>query len=141
MTPPSPHPQPGLKPKGTKSMIPTLMEIKREKSLGQRSHTQMTMCVLSCFSRVQFFATLWTVARQAPLSWDSPGKSTGVRCLALLQGIFLTQGLNLCLLRLLHWQAGYLPLVPSEFRESKMCLDASKLLTLHTHCQENQTEG
>ena len=92
-------------------------------------------------SHFQIFVTPWTVARQAPLSWDSPGKSTGVRCLALLQGIFLTQGLNLCLLRLLHWQAGYLPLVPSEFRESKMCLDASKLLILHTHCQENQTEG
>ena len=26
------------------------------------------MCVLSCFSRVQLFATLWTVALQAPLS-------------------------------------------------------------------------
>ena len=32
---------------------------------------------------------------------DSPGKNTGVGCHALLQGIFLTQGLNL---RLLHWQ-------------------------------------
>ena len=29
---------------------------------------------------------------------DSPGKNTGVGCHALLQGIFLTQGLNLCLL-------------------------------------------
>ena len=28
----------------------------------------------------------------------------------LLQGIFLTEGLNLCLLCLLHWQAGPLPL-------------------------------
>ena len=28
----------------------------------------------------------------------------------LLQGIFLTQGLNLCLLCLLHWQADSLPL-------------------------------
>ena len=26
--------------------------------------------------------------------WDSPGKNTGVRCHALLQGIFPTQGLN-----------------------------------------------
>ena len=26
--------------------------------------------------------------------WDSPGKNTGVSCHALLQGIFLTQGLN-----------------------------------------------
>ena len=30
----------------------------------------------------------------------------GVGCHFLLQGIFLTQGLNLCLLHLLHWQAG-----------------------------------
>ena len=28
------------------------------------------------------------------------------------RGIFLTQGSNLCLLCLLHWQAGSLPLVP-----------------------------
>ena len=27
-------------------------------------------------------------------SWDSPGKNTGVRCHALLQGIFLTEGSN-----------------------------------------------
>ena len=27
--------------------------------------------------------------------WDFPGKNTGVGCHALLQGIFLTQGLNL----------------------------------------------
>ena len=38
---------------------------------------------------------------------DSPGKSSGVCCIVLLQGIFLTQGLNLCLL---HWQADSLPL-------------------------------
>ena len=36
------------------------------------------------------FATLWTTACQAPLSTDSPGKSTGVGCHALLQGIFPT---------------------------------------------------
>ena len=30
--------------------------------------------------------------------WDSPGKNTGVGCLSLLQGIFLTQGSNLSLL-------------------------------------------
>ena len=43
---------------------------------------------------------------------DSPGKSTGVGCHALLQGIFPTQGSNPCLLCLLHWQAGSLPLGP-----------------------------
>ena len=40
------------------------------------------------------------------------GKNTGAGCHALLQGIFLMQGLNLHLLLLLHWQAGSLPLVP-----------------------------
>ena len=42
--------------------------------------------------------------------WDSPGKNTGVGCHALLQGIFQTQGSNPCLLHLLHWQEGSLPL-------------------------------
>ena len=42
--------------------------------------------------------------------WDSPGKNTGVGGHALLQGIFLTQGSNLHLLCLLHWQVGSLPL-------------------------------
>ena len=45
-------------------------------------------------------------------SWDSPGKSTGVGCHALLQGIFTTQVSNPCLLCLLHWQVGSLPLMP-----------------------------
>ena len=44
---------------------------------------------------------------------DSLGKNTGMGCHALLQGIFLTQGLNLHLQRLLHWQAGSLPLAPA----------------------------
>ena len=37
--------------------------------------------------------------------WDSPGKSNGVGCHALLQGIFLAQGSNPCLL-LLHYCIG-----------------------------------
>ena len=68
--------------------------------------------VLSCCSCVWLFATPWTVALQAPLSMDSPGKNTGVGCHALLQGIFLTQGSKPHLLRLLHWQTGSLPLAP-----------------------------
>ena len=42
----------------------------------------------------------------------SPGKNSEVSYHALLQGIFQTQGSNLCLLHLLHWQVGSLPLVP-----------------------------
>ena len=44
--------------------------------------------------------------------WDSPSKNTGVGCHFLLQGIFPTQGQNLRLFCLLHWQAGSLPLAP-----------------------------
>ena len=50
------------------------------------------------------------VARQAPVSVGFfHGKNTGVGCHFLLQGIFLTQGSNLCLL---HWEADSLPLNP-----------------------------
>ena len=41
---------------------------------------------------------------------DFPGKNIRVGCHFLLQGIFSTQGLNLNLLHLLHWQADSLPL-------------------------------
>ena len=37
--------------------------------------------------------------------WDSPGKNTGEGCHVPLQGILPTQGSNLHLLHLLHWQA------------------------------------
>ena len=39
-------------------------------------------------------------------------KKTGVGCHALLQGIFLTEGWNSCILHLLHWKADSLTLVP-----------------------------
>ena len=49
-------------------------------------------------SAVSGSVIMWTVARQATgwllWPWDSLGKNTGVGCHALLQGIFLTQGLN-----------------------------------------------
>ena len=71
--------------------------------------TSFHCVLLSRFSRVRLCATLW---RQAPPSWDSPGKDTGGGCHALVQGIFPIQGSNLHLLCLLHWQMGSLPLVP-----------------------------
>ena len=46
-------------------------------------------------SRVWLFATPWTVACQAPQSWDFPGKSTGVGCHFLLQDVCIPMG-NLC---------------------------------------------
>ena len=69
------------------------------------------VCVFSSKVVSNSSATPWTAAHQALLSVYSPDKNTGVGGHALRQGIFLTQGLNLCLL---HWQVGSLPLVPPE---------------------------
>ena len=72
-----------------------------------RHRVLTSACVLSHFSRIRLFVTPWTVAPRLLCPQDFPGKSTGVDCRALLHGIFLTQGANLCLLRLLRWQAGF----------------------------------
>ena len=56
------------------------------------------------FSCVRLFATLWTVAQQAPLVHGISQARILVCCHFLLQGIFLIQGLNLWLLYLLHSQ-------------------------------------
>ena len=63
-------------------------------------------------SHVQLFSTPWTVPARLLCSWNFPGKTTGVSCHFLLQGIFQTQGLNPHLLHLLHWQENSLPLAP-----------------------------
>ena len=54
--------------------------------------------------------------------WDFPGKITGVDYHVLLQGIFLTQGLNSYLL---HWQVDSLPLMP----HGKICWRRDRLPT------------
>ena len=59
--------------------------------------------------------------------WDSPGKNTGVSCHALLQGIFLTQGSNLHLLRLLHRQAGSLHYRHQIEKSNKLVSGANNL--------------
>ena len=48
-------------------------------------------CVLSRLSPVLLFATLWTVACQAPLSMPILQARKRVGCHALLQGIFPTK--------------------------------------------------
>ena len=51
-------------------------------------------CVCYSFSCVQLFVTPRTIAHQASLSMDSPGKNTGVDRHSLLQRNFPTQGSN-----------------------------------------------
>ena len=63
-------------------------------------------CILS---HAWLFATSWTDCSlpDSSVHGNSPGKDTGVGCHALLQGIFLTQRSNPCLL---HCQVNSLPL-------------------------------
>ena len=77
------------------------MFIKEEKSNSQR--------MLSC---VQIFVTPTdsSPCYRFLCPWNFPGKNTGVGCQFLLQGIFPTQGSDVHLLCLLHWQLDSLPL-------------------------------
>ena len=53
-----------------------------------------------------------------------PSKNTGMSCHCLLQGIFLTRGLNT---GLLHWQADSVPLAPLGSLEKGMSTHSSIL--------------
>ena len=63
--------------------------------------------VVQLLTHVQFFATPWTVAHQAPLSMAFSGKNARVSCHFLLEGILLDQGSNPLLQ---HWQLDSLPM-------------------------------
>ena len=65
-------------------------------------YAHVYLCCAQSLSRVQLFATPWTLAHQAPFcpfdagqsipgKHSCPGKNTEMRCHALLQGIFPTQ--------------------------------------------------
>ena len=77
-------------------------------AVKHRSTIVHALC--SVLSWVQLWGTVWTVARQAPLSM---GFSRQAYCSGLPfppLGIFPTQGSNLRVLCLLHWQADSWPL-------------------------------
>ena len=91
--------------------------------------------MLSCFSHVQLFATLQTIAHQTPRPWDSPGKNTRVGCCALLQGS------NQHLLCLLHWQANSLPLAPPgsfNFSRTLILFPTGNVISLRTETVAQQ---
>ena len=62
--------------------------------------------------------------------WNSAGENTGVGCHSLFQGIFLTQGSSLGLLR---WQTGSLPLSPHQkgFPLSPFLIITFRMILLH----------
>ena len=75
-------------------------------------------------------ATLWAIALQAPCPWDFPGKDTGVDCYSLLQGMFPTQGSNLCLL---HQQTDSLLSDPPGKSMSSYTWNRDTHTHTHTH--------
>ena len=76
---------------------------KEKKILG----IELPCCaVLSHFSDIGLFVTLWSVVHQAPLSMGFSRREYSSHL--LLQGIFPTQKSNSRLFCLPHWQAGSL---------------------------------
>ena len=76
---------------------PKLLSQDLNLSVGiQRLDLSSCVCMPSCFSRVQLFATPRTVAHQAPLSMGFSRQEywSRIGCHVLLQGIFLTQELK-----------------------------------------------
>ena len=77
--------------------VPALSKEKNESCLTHQCYPSplatviglgTSMCEYLCSVANNSFMVLWTVAHQAPLSMDSPGKATRVGCHFLLQGIF-----------------------------------------------------
>ena len=94
--------------------------------------------IVSCVCvSLQSCLTLRPCELQWPRScpWDSPGGSTRVDFHVLLQGIFPTQGLNLSLLCLLHWQTSSLSLVPPGKSVISSILSNFPLRDLYFHQQ------
>ena len=75
---------------------------------------ESVLCLVLCYTKSLqswlLFATVWTIACQGPLSMGFSRQENWGVYHALLQGIFLTQGLDLRLFHLLHRQVGSLPL-------------------------------
>ena len=104
------------------------------------------VCVLSHSSCVQPFATLWTIAHQAPLSMGFSRQEywSGVSCPP--PGDLPSPGIErTCVSNFLHWQAGFLLLPPpgkpekspqltlkkphcSQIFQNKTCLQPSLLI-------------
>ena len=77
---------------GSKPGLPHCRWILYQLSHQGSPNTSIQFSSAQSLSRVRLSVTLWTVGRQIPLCMGFSGKNTGVGCLALLQGIFPTQG-------------------------------------------------
>ena len=82
-------------------------------------------------SHVWLSVVSWTVAHRAPLFMEFSRKEYWSGLPFHTPGIFLTQGLNLHVLHLLHWQVDSLLLVPPLYYTNKDCVCAQLCPTHH----------
>ena len=93
-------------------------------------HKSVHACMLSHFSRVQLFVTLWMVAHQAPLSMGFSRQEDWSGLHALLQGIFQPRDRTHICLYLLHRRR--IPYVLSHLGNPYVCIHTTHTHT-HTH--------
>ena len=98
---------------GVKSWFRTIIHLKTGAAVVVYSLSPVWRC-----------ASPWTIAGQAPVSRNFPGKTIRVGCQFLLQGILPTQGLNPYLLPVSCTAGGFLPLSQQGSRDT----DAEGLL-------------
>ena len=94
----------------------------RSKSLSQNMELHLyrknwvnvdSPCMCACYVtfHIQFFVTLWTVACKVPLFMGFSSQECWSKLSCPLPGDLPDPGIKLCLLCLLHWLVGSLPLV------------------------------
>ena len=107
--------------------MPSLVEVGNCIS-SWSSRRSFLVCVLSHFSRVWHFATLWIVACQAPLSMGFSRQEywSGLPCPP--PGALPHSGIEPRILCLLHWQAGSLPLAPPGKPQAEYIPQQTKFL-------------
>ena len=82
----SPHSEP--------QTLPRTWSSRSEPLPAKNPVESMCVCMISHFSRGRLFATLWTIAGQAPLFMGFSRQEYCSGLHAFLQGVFLTQGSN-----------------------------------------------
>ena len=98
---------------GRRTVFWALLLCSSQASCGKRSFPLIVLCI-QLLSHVRLFSTPWTVAHQAPVSIGFPRQEYWSRLPFPSPGTSPTQGSNLHVLCLLHWQVDSLPLAPPE---------------------------
>ena len=92
--------------------LDTTFQLKQQQYVTMLGYFILQFSSVQLFSRVRLFATIWTRARQAPLSMGFPRKEHWSGFPFPSPGDLPNPGTEPTSLCLLQWQAGSLPLAP-----------------------------